>query len=148
MWNDLTITHEGTSQFKRPKINLFRSHYENYYMINSETIAEILTCFTKITNELSSLGDVIDHDRKVRKEIRALFKVWEIKATTLRELNDERRWISLNSFGISKLMRWKWRFEKIENPKRKRASRLRWLHIYRKIRSPWMKVKKKTLPCL
>ena len=75
VWNDLTITHEGTSQFKRPKINLFRSHYENYYMINSETIAEILTCFTKINNELSSLSDVIDHDQKVRKEIRALFKV-------------------------------------------------------------------------
>jgi len=37
---------------------------------------------------LSSLGDAIDNDQKVRKVIRALLKAWEVKATTLKELND------------------------------------------------------------
>ena len=36
---------------------------------------EMLTEFTKITNELSSLGDTIDNDQKTRKFIRALPKV-------------------------------------------------------------------------
>ena len=45
--------------------------------------------FTKITNALSSLGDDISNDQKVRKVIRALPTSWEIKATTLKELNDK-----------------------------------------------------------
>ena len=48
----------------------------------------MLTLFTKITNILSSLGDKIDNDQKIRKVIRALPKSWEVKATTLKELND------------------------------------------------------------
>ena len=48
-----------------------------------------VTKFTKITNRLSSLGDVIDNDQRVRKIIRALPLSWEVKATTLKELNDK-----------------------------------------------------------
>ena len=45
--------------------------------------------FTKITNGLAFLGDAIDNDQKVRKVIRALPPSWEVKATTLKELNDK-----------------------------------------------------------
>ena len=48
----------------------------------------MLTRFIKITNGLSSLGDIIDNDQKIRKVIRALPKSWEVKATTLKDLND------------------------------------------------------------
>jgi len=58
----LIITHKGTSQVKRSKIDLLRSQYENFYMLENESIDEILTRFTKITNSLSSLGDSIDND--------------------------------------------------------------------------------------
>ena len=47
----------------------------------------MLSRFTKITNVLSSLGDEIDNDQKTRKVIRALPRAWEVKATTLKELN-------------------------------------------------------------
>jgi len=57
-------------------------------MLDNESIDEMLTRFTKITNALSSLGDKIDNDQKIRKVIRALPKSWEVKATTLKELND------------------------------------------------------------
>jgi len=57
-------------------------------MLDNESIDEMLTCFTKIANELSSLGDSIDNDQKMRKIIRVLSKSWEVKATTLKELND------------------------------------------------------------
>ena len=57
-------------------------------MLDNEGIDDMLTRFTKITNALSSLGDNIDNDQKIRKVIRALPKSWEVKATTLKELND------------------------------------------------------------
>ena len=49
----------------------------------------MITKFTKITNALTSLGDEINNDQKVRKVIRALPSAWEIKAATLKELNDK-----------------------------------------------------------
>ena len=50
----------------------------------------MVTKFTKITNSLASLGDVIDNDQNVRKVIRALSPSWEVKVTTLKELNDKK----------------------------------------------------------
>jgi len=69
VWNDLNITHEGTLQVKRSKSNMLRSENENFYMLDNESIDEMLTGFTKITNRLSSLGDSIDNNQKVRKMI-------------------------------------------------------------------------------
>ena len=57
-------------------------------MLDNETIYEMLSRFTKITNGFSFLGEEIDNDQKVRKVIRALPKTWEVKATTLKKLND------------------------------------------------------------
>jgi len=89
IWTHLLVTHEGTSQVKRAKIDLLRSQYENFCMQENETIDDMVTRFTKITNGLSSLGDAIDNDQRVRKIIRALPPSWEVKATTLKELNDK-----------------------------------------------------------
>jgi len=57
-------------------------------MLENESIDEMLTHFTNITNGLSSLGDFIDNGQKIRKVIRALPKAWKVKATMLKELND------------------------------------------------------------
>ena len=89
IWQHLLVTHEGTSQVKRAKIDLLRSQYESFKMLDDESIDCMITRFTKITNALSSLGDDISNDQKVRKVIRALPTSWEIKATTLKELNDK-----------------------------------------------------------
>jgi len=58
-------------------------------MQENEIIDDMVTKFTRITNGLSSLGDGNDNDQKVRKIIRALPPSWEVKATTLKELNDK-----------------------------------------------------------
>jgi len=89
LWSHLVVAHEGTSQVKRAKIDLLRSQYENFAMNESESIDDMITKFTKITNGLASLGDAIDNDQKVRKVIRALPQSWEVKATTLKKLNDK-----------------------------------------------------------
>jgi len=88
VWNDQIITHKGTSQDKRSKVDLLRSQYKNFYMLENECINEMLTWFTKITNDLTFLSDTIDNDQKIRKVIRALLNALEIKAITLKELND------------------------------------------------------------
>jgi len=63
VWNELIITHEGISQVKRSKIDLFRSQYENFFMLDNESKDEMLTRFTKITNGLSSSDDEIGNDQ-------------------------------------------------------------------------------------
>jgi len=70
-----------------------------YFMNKNEFIDYIITKFTKITNGLASLGDEIDNDQKVRKVMRALPPSWEVKSTTLKELNDK-IWSLLVSLGI------------------------------------------------
>ena len=61
-------------------------------MNENETIVDMITKFTKITNGLASLYDEIDNDKKVRKVIRALLLSWKVKSTTLKKLNDKKRW--------------------------------------------------------
>ena len=75
IWSHLLVTHEGTSQVKRTKIDLLCSQYENFTMHENDTIDDMVTKFTKITNSLD-----IDNDQKVRKIIRALPPSWEVKA--------------------------------------------------------------------
>ena len=58
-------------------------------MHDNDSIDDMVTRFTKITNGLTSLSDAIVNDQKVRKVIRALPSSWEVKTTTLKELNDK-----------------------------------------------------------
>ena len=89
IWSHLVVTHERTSQVKRAKIDLLRSQDENFTMHENDSIDDMVIRFTKVTNGLVVLGDAIDNDEKVRKVIRALLPSWEVKVTTLKELNDK-----------------------------------------------------------
>ena len=88
MWNDLIIIHEGTSQVKRLIYFIYNMKTSIW---KSESIDEMLTHFTKITNGLSSLGDAIDNDQKIRKAIRTLLKSWKVEAITLKEFSDREK---------------------------------------------------------
>ena len=90
IWDLLEITHEGTSEVKRSKIDLLMSKYERFEMMPKETIQDMLTRFTNITNELVSLGKDIPIDEQVRKVLRSLpqDEKWRAKVTTLMETKD------------------------------------------------------------
>ena len=45
IWSHLVVTHEGTSQVKRAKIDLLRSQYENFTMHEHESIDDMVTKF-------------------------------------------------------------------------------------------------------
>ena len=50
-------------------------------MNEDESIDDMITKFTKIIDNLASLGDEIDNDQKVRKVICALSRSWEVEFT-------------------------------------------------------------------
>ena len=77
IWRHLVVTHERTSQVKRTKIDLLHSQYKNFTMHENDSIDDMITRFTKITNGLSSLCDAIDNDQNVRKVIHALPPSWK-----------------------------------------------------------------------
>ena len=85
-------------------------------MLENENIDEMLTRFTKITNRLSSLGDTIDNNQKIQKVIRALPRAWEVKATTLKELNDREEMDFSNFIGNLKTHEMKIMVEKKGRP--------------------------------
>ena len=64
IWTHLVVTHEGTSQVKRAKIDLLHFQYKNFTMHDNDTIDDMVRRFTKITNGLPSLSDAIDNDQK------------------------------------------------------------------------------------
>ena len=74
----------------------------------------MITKFTKIINGLASLGDEIDNGQKVRKVIRAVLPSWEVKFTTLKELNNKEEMKLIGLIGNLKTheIEWKAREEK------------------------------------
>ena len=46
IWDLLAVTHEGTSEVKRSKIDLLMSKYERFVMKPRENIQEMLTSVT------------------------------------------------------------------------------------------------------
>ena len=91
-------------------------------MNEHETIDDMITKFTKITNGLAFLGDEIDNYQKVRKVIRALPSSWEVRPITLKELNDKEEMELIGLIGNLKTLRWKEKLEKRRHPKRRRHS--------------------------
>ncbi|XP_069148130.1 MAR-binding filament-like protein 1 [Solanum lycopersicum] len=85
IWDCLKTTHEGTEQVKESNIDMFTSRYENFKMKERETIHEMFTKLSSITNEMRSLGEPISMSKKVRKVLRILPKSWESKVDTITE---------------------------------------------------------------
>ncbi|XP_069145959.1 uncharacterized protein [Solanum lycopersicum] len=67
----LKMTHEGTEQVKESKIDMLTSLYESFKMKKGETIHEMFTKLSSITNELRSLGEPISMSKQVRKALAA-----------------------------------------------------------------------------
>ncbi|XP_077239030.1 uncharacterized protein LOC143880142 [Tasmannia lanceolata] len=85
IWDTLAVTHEGTSQVKDSKINLLNSKYEMFRMDQNESISEMYTRFSKISNELANLGKSYPTDELVSKLLRSLPPYWDPKVTAIQE---------------------------------------------------------------
>jgi len=85
IWNALQIADEGTDQVKQSRIELLVRKYELSEMSNKETVMDMYTRFTHITNELKSLGKSFTTEELVRKILRILPQSWESKVTAMQE---------------------------------------------------------------
>jgi len=90
-------------------------------MNENDSIVEMVTKFTKITNGFAFLGDEIDNDQKVRKVTRAAPPSWEVKATTLKELNEKREMELIGLIGNLKTYEMEWKAREEKAPQKKKV---------------------------
>ena len=88
IWHTLEVTHEGTNKVKLSKISVLVHRFELFKMEEHETITEMITRFTDITNSLIALGKVYTQVEMVRKVLHALTPEWGKKTTAIEEAND------------------------------------------------------------
>ena len=56
IWHTLQVTHEGTNKVKESKISVLIHRFKLFKMKEKETISEMITRSTDITNSLAFLG--------------------------------------------------------------------------------------------
>src|SRR5204862_6942554 len=88
IWHILEVTHEGTTRVKESKISVLVHKFELFSMNDDESIKDMYTRFTDITNTLIGLGKTYSSVECVRKILLALNSDWEKKVTAIEEAND------------------------------------------------------------
>ncbi|MQM07343.1 hypothetical protein Taro_040182 [Colocasia esculenta] len=91
MWEKFRITYEGTNKVKKTRIDILVTQYERFQMHPGESITQMFSRFTGITNGLASLGKTYEMGDMVRKILRSLPSSWTPKVTTIEEANDLKR---------------------------------------------------------
>ncbi|KAF3653502.1 Double-stranded RNA-binding protein 4 [Capsicum annuum] len=81
----MRTAHEGTTDVNDSKVDMLTTQYETFTMKEGETIQEMHTRFTSITNEFHCLGEVILLYKQVRKILGVLPKSWESKVYAITE---------------------------------------------------------------
>jgi len=72
MWDTLQVTHEGTTNVKRSRINTLTHEYELFRMNQNETIQDMQKRFTHIVNHLASLGKIFPNKDLINKVLKCL----------------------------------------------------------------------------
>jgi len=98
IWDALQVAHGGANQVKQSRIELLMRKYELFEMGDRETIMDMYTRFTHITNELKSLGKTFSTEELVRKILSFLPRTWEAKVTAIQEAKD------LKTLSLDELM--------------------------------------------
>ena len=88
MWDTLQVTHEGTTDVKRSRINTLTHEYELFRMNANENIQDMQKRFTHIVNHLASLGKNFQNEDLINKVLRCLSREWQPKVTAITESRD------------------------------------------------------------
>ncbi|GKF24245.1 hypothetical protein Tco_0076567, partial [Tanacetum coccineum] len=88
IWKTLLITHQGNSQVKDNKIDLFVQHYEQFVIFEDESIDGAFARFNTIITSLKALDEGYSSKNYVRKFLRALHPKWRAKVTAIEESKD------------------------------------------------------------
>ncbi|MQM17910.1 hypothetical protein Taro_050894 [Colocasia esculenta] len=91
MWEKLRITYEGTYKVKETRIDILVAQYERFQMQPGESITQMYSRFTDITNGLAGLGKNYNMGDMVRKILRSLPASWTPTVTAIEKANDLKR---------------------------------------------------------
>ncbi|CAJ2661921.1 unnamed protein product [Trifolium pratense] len=85
IWDTLEVTHEGTTEVKRSKLNTLSQEYEMFRMQPGDTILDLQKRFSHLTNHLMALGKTFTNDELNLKVLRSLTRAWQPKVTAISE---------------------------------------------------------------
>ncbi|GKB95453.1 zf-CCHC domain-containing protein [Tanacetum coccineum] len=88
IWQSLLITHQGNSQVKDNKIDLLVQQYEQFTILEEESIDSGFARFNTIITSLKDLDEGFSSKNYVRKFLRALHPKWRAKVTAIEESKD------------------------------------------------------------
>jgi len=91
------VTHEGTSEVKRARLNALMHEYELFRMQPNESISSMQKRFTHIINHLIALGKTFIDGEIINKVLRCLDRQWQPKVTAIMESKD------LDEMGLATL---------------------------------------------
>nr|GEV24852.1 UBN2 domain-containing protein [Tanacetum cinerariifolium] len=98
IWQSLLITHQGNSQVKDNKIDILVQQYEQFTILEEESIDSGFARFNTIITSLKTLNEGFFSKNYVRKFLRALHPKWRTKITTIEESKD------LSSLALDELI--------------------------------------------
>ena len=88
MWDTLKLTHEGTTEVKRARMNTFTREYELFRMKSGESIQDMQKRLIHIINHLRALGKTFNNEDLINKVLRCLSRSWLPKVTAICESKD------------------------------------------------------------
>ncbi|GJV12951.1 zf-CCHC domain-containing protein [Tanacetum coccineum] len=88
IWQSLLITHQGNSQVKDNKIDLLVQQYEQFTILEEESIDSGFFRFNIVITSLKALDKGFSSKNYVRKFLRALHPKWKAKVTAIEESKD------------------------------------------------------------
>nr|GEW06285.1 zf-CCHC domain-containing protein/UBN2 domain-containing protein [Tanacetum cinerariifolium] len=98
IWQLLLITHQGNSQVKDNKIDLLVQQYEQFTILEEESIDSGFARFNTIITSLKALDEGISSKNYFRKFLRALHPKWKEKVMEIKESKD------LSSLALDELI--------------------------------------------
>ncbi|GJS30261.1 zf-CCHC domain-containing protein [Tanacetum coccineum] len=90
IWQSLLITHQGNNQVKDNKIDLLVQQYEQFTILEEESIDSGFARFNTIITSLKALDEGFSSKNYVRKFLRALHPKWRAKDSEIYRGKKER----------------------------------------------------------
>nr|GEW65960.1 zf-CCHC domain-containing protein/UBN2 domain-containing protein [Tanacetum cinerariifolium] len=88
IWNTLLITHQGNSQVEDNRLDLLVQQYEQFMILEEESIDNGFARFNTIITSLKALDEGFYSQNYVKKFLRALHPKWRAKVTAIEESKD------------------------------------------------------------
>nr|GEY26920.1 DUF4219 domain-containing protein/UBN2 domain-containing protein [Tanacetum cinerariifolium] len=85
IWQSLLITHQGNSQVKDNKFDLLVQQYEQFTILEEESVDSSFARFNTIITSLKALNEGFSSKNYVRKFLKALHPKWRAKVTVIEE---------------------------------------------------------------